>query len=462
MKSSIRAPFLILLLLAGTLPSAVKIRYGGDLRLRLNEPDTLRMSASSHSNLLLYSLLYENFFYSVPGRETKSHLFKRCSLDNGGLKLTLELHEGLAFSNGKRVLSRHVKNSLTSFFNRVLYRSRRIAGRVKTLVVKGDSILEITFNSAEEDVIEELSAPELVLIGDEESAFSGPYAPSGWDKGKSMVLTANPYYAGGRHPIDRVTILFQDESDMDIFLAEPGFSSPEYRVFPSGLYENTYITFPASGNTGQNKRMAFFSLCSTLNGLTGYTRLESLTSPEESPLRISIRQMGDRKVLPILRSSRQTVYLAASLSVLEPALADRFRRLAVPVEIRVLSDNDLSGYIQKNPVPVLIVKKLFRSETALTEKLASLVREFSFNRFDEGSLGLIKQLEELAGVSREELVVPALSGITEKIVQDGIILPLYQQRFQLMVRQGLDPVVIDQYSRIAWSELRHEPREKNR
>ncbi len=447
---------LLILLLASTIPAAVKTRYGGSLRLRLNEPDTLRMSASSHSNLILYSLLYENLFYSVAGKELKSNIFKRFSLDNGGMLLTLELNEGLAFSNGKPILSRHVKNSLTTFFNRIMYRSKRIAGKVKSMVVKGDTTLEISLNSAEPGIVEELSAPELVLIGDEELAFSGPYSPKNWEKGKFIVMTANPYYAGGRHPIDEVTVLFQDDAEMDIFLAEPGFSSPQYRSYPSGLYENTYITFPATGNSGQNKRMAFFSLCSSLSGLTGTIRLESLTSEEESPLKISIRQMGDRKVVPILRSSRQTVYLASSLSVLEPSLAERFRRLAIPVEIRILSDNDLSGYIQKNPVPVLIVKKLFRKEMPLTEKLASLIREFSFNRFDETTLGLIKQLEELSGMSRDELIVPALSGIMEKIVEDGIILPLYQQRFQLMIRRGFEPVVIDQYSRIVWSELRHE------
>lgn len=444
----------------GLLCGAVKTRYGGEIRLRLNEPDTLRLSASSHSNLLFYSLLYENFFYLVPGREIESHLFRRFQYDEASMTLSLELHEGLAFSNGKPVLSRHVKNSLTAFFSRVLYRSKRLAGKVKSIVVKGDYSLNIQLTAADASIITELAAPELVLTGDEETAFSGPYLPKSWEKGRFMELVANPYYSGGRQPIERAVVFFQDVDNLDVFLAEPTFASPSYNAYPSGLYENTYITFPAAGNTGNNKRLAFYSLCRNLPGLNGYHHLESLTSAQESPLTLAIKAMPDYRIMPILRNSRQTLYLASSISVMEPALNERFRKLSIPVEIRILSDNDLSGYIEKNPVPVLIVKKLFRTETPLTEKLSALIREFSFNRFDETTLGLIKQLEEVSGFDRDELIVPAISGIMERLVEDGIILPLYQQRFQLMVRQNFKPVLIDHFSRIVWSRLRHEDNKK--
>jgi len=453
---AILAIFFFLLICA--LSGAHKIRYGGELRIRLNEPDTLRLSPTSYSNLLFYSLLYENFFFSVPGKEISSHLFKQFSYDEKTLCLTLVLHKGLAFSDGKPVLSRHVKNSLSSFFSRVIYRSKKLAGKVKNIVVKADDILEIHLVSTDPTIVADLTAPELVLIGDEETAFSGPFYPKGWDKGEKIELIVNPYYSGGRHPIDKVTVFFQNNDYLDIFLAEHDFSSPSYTAYTSGLYENTYLTFPSTANSGQNKRLALFALCKNIKGLSGFKSLDVLTSVEESPVSLAIKPLPDRKVVQILRNAKQIIYLASSLVLIEDFLIERFRRLAIPLEIRRISDNELTGYIQKNPVPVLIMKKLFKKETPMAEKLASLIREFSFNRFDEQSLGMIKQLEELSSLDRDDIVVPAMVSIIEKLVEDGVILPLFQQRFQLMVKQEFVPVVIDFYGRILWSELRHEKR----
>lgn len=456
MKKSRGVLPLFFLMVSLSLSPAVKTRYGGEMHLRLNEPDSYWMSSSSHSNLLFYSLIYENLFYSIPGREGRSNLFKSVQFSADGMNLHLELHEGLAFSTGKAILSRHVKNSLTAYINRILYRSKRLAGKIKGIVLNGDYALSLQLTSPDPGIVSEMSAPELVLIADDEETFSGPYVPVVWEKGQKIELRANPYYAGGRQPIERVIVNFVDSERLDVFLAESGFSSPSYHSYSSGLYENTYITFPAAANTSQNKRLAFLSLCRTLVGLNGFGRLESLTSAEESPLEIAVKTFPDRKVVPILRNSKQIIYLASSLLGLQEALKERFGKLSIPLEIRNISDNELSGYIQKNPVPVLILKKLFRRETPLAEKLAALVREFSFNRFDEDSLGMIKQLEEISGLDREDVVIPALAGIMEKLVGNGLIMPMYQQRFQLMVHQDFHPVVLDYYSRILWSELRYE------
>ncbi len=452
----------LFLLLVCMLSGAVKTRYGGEIRLRLNEPDTLRMSPSSHSNLLFYSLLYENFFYTVAGRGVKSNLFKRFHYDASTQTLILELHDGLAFSNGKPVLSRHVKNSLTSFFTRVMYRSKKLAGRVKHMTCSAELTLEIQLVSAGPEITAELTAPELVLIGDDEATFSGPYFPKNWDKGRKIELSANPYYAGGRPPIDRATVFFFDDDQLDVFLAESGFSSPSFISYSSGLYENTYITFPAAGNSGQNKRLAYYSLCRNLSGLGSFSPLEALTSADESPVSISIKPLPDRKIVSLLRNAKQIVYLASSLSVMQAPLAERFKQLSIPLEIRTISDNEVQGYIQKNPVPVLILKKLFRKDMPVTEKLASLIRELSFNRFDTVSLRLMKQLEEISGFEKEEVVIPAMAGIIEKLVEDGVILPLYQQRYQLMIRRAFSPVVIDQFGRVFWSELRYEENTTNK
>lgn len=451
-------PLLLLFLVVMVIPgiAALKTRYGGELRIRLNEPESLRANASSHDSLILSSLLYDNFFYSLPGHELESHLFKRFQYEPTSMSLQLELHEGLAFSNGRPVLSRHVRNALTGFFKRSLYRAKKLAGRVKNMVVRGDTVLEIFFSSPNPDFASELTAPELVLTGDEETAFSGPFYPGSWEKGKQMTFLANPHFAGGRHPLDRVLVFFQETPGLDIFLAEAGYTSPLYKAFPSGLYENVYISYPGSDTSGQNKRMAFYALCKGLAGLTGFTRLDTLTSAEESPFSLSIKLFTDRRVVSLLRNSKQIIHLTSSLGSLVQPLTDRFKQLAIPLEIRTVSDTELSGYIQQNDVPILIAKKLFRTDMPLAEKLATLLREFSFNRFNEEALGLINQLEEIASLDDENLRITALGTMVEKIVESGTVLPLYQQRFSLMVTKRFESVIIDYYGRIVWSEIRND------
>jgi MarR-like DNA-binding transcriptional regulator SgrR of sgrS sRNA len=158
----------------------------------------------------------------------------------------------------------------------------------------------------------------------------------------------------------------------------------------------------------------------------------------------------------LLRNSKQIVYLASSLGKLAPALSERFSKLGIQLEIRNLTDTELSTYVQQNDVPVLIAKKLFRTEMPQAEKLATLLREFSFNRFGEEALGMINQLEGIADLAQEDLRMTALGRLVERIVETGTVLPLYQQRFSLMVAKRFGPVVIDLYGRIVWSELKNE------
>ena len=42
---------------------AIKPYYGGEISIKLNEPTSFTLNTANYSNLIFYSLIYENFFY---------------------------------------------------------------------------------------------------------------------------------------------------------------------------------------------------------------------------------------------------------------------------------------------------------------------------------------------------------------------------------------------------------------
>ena len=54
---------------------AIKPYYGGEISVRLNEPTDFSFAPSSYSNLVFYSLIYENLFYLKQNGDIETHLF---------------------------------------------------------------------------------------------------------------------------------------------------------------------------------------------------------------------------------------------------------------------------------------------------------------------------------------------------------------------------------------------------
>ena len=66
----------LLLPLALTLVFAIKPYYGGEINIRLNEPASFNLNTANYSNLIFYSLIYENFFYLKKDGEIFSNVFQ--------------------------------------------------------------------------------------------------------------------------------------------------------------------------------------------------------------------------------------------------------------------------------------------------------------------------------------------------------------------------------------------------
>ena len=74
--TKIRIGKIAVALLALSFIFAVKPYYGGEISIRLNEPEEFAFTPSSYSNLIFYSLIYENFFYLKKNGDIQSHIFQ--------------------------------------------------------------------------------------------------------------------------------------------------------------------------------------------------------------------------------------------------------------------------------------------------------------------------------------------------------------------------------------------------
>ncbi len=71
------------LLLAALLGGAIKPYYGGEITMRLNEPTSFHLNTANYSNLIFYSLIYENFFFLKKNGEITSNVFQDYRYDPG-------------------------------------------------------------------------------------------------------------------------------------------------------------------------------------------------------------------------------------------------------------------------------------------------------------------------------------------------------------------------------------------
>ena len=60
---------------------AIKVKYGGDLSILLNEPVDFNYSTTNYSDTILYSFIHENFFYmKKDGAVYSTPIFSKNSL----------------------------------------------------------------------------------------------------------------------------------------------------------------------------------------------------------------------------------------------------------------------------------------------------------------------------------------------------------------------------------------------
>ncbi len=424
---------------------AIKPHYGGEVTIHLNEPANFNYTPSDYSNLVFYSLLYENFFYLKNNGEIVSNIFDRYTYDKEHRAVVLELKENLSFSNGSPIDADSVALSLKLFLNLKVETSlklRRIIKRTDT--EKQKIIIRLMYDNP--DIIGLLTAPELVVLSGSPGIFSGMFQPVEWERNKHIRLAPNKYYPGGRTYLDGVKIIFYDFYYPDMFLSKPGLNDSEFLELNAGIYQNIYLGFP-HGKVSTNKRLAMYSLLRDFAKSVEMTPLDVLTSEEESPVTLDIKRLSYRRVRSILRRSRIQLYIVSSLKEIEEKLDAFLKKRGIHLETIYMNDNVLRDFMNNAPVQYLLMVKVFNKRVPIEEKIKRIVKEMSFNRFDENYLKMLNELEEVKFLDNDELLYDHVSTLIEKIVNDGFLLPLFQKRYSFYVRKGVKGIELDYYGR---------------
>jgi MarR-like DNA-binding transcriptional regulator SgrR of sgrS sRNA len=141
------------------------------------------------------------------------------------------------------------------------------------------------------------------------------------------------------------------------------------------------------------------------------------------------------------------LYILASLKEFEGKLEEFLKRKDVRMETVYLNDNTLVNFMDSAQVNYLLLVKVFNKRVPLEEKIKRIINEMSFSRFDETYLKLVNELEEVSSLKNEEFLLEQVSRLIEKIVNDGLLLPLYRKRYSFYVRKGVKDIEMDYYGR---------------
>lgn len=445
MGNGTRLKLIIITLALTCMIFAVKPYYGGEIAIRLNQPADFSFSPSDYSNLVFYSLLYENFFYMLENGEIYSFIFKSWNYDAGKRQAILEIREGLSFSNGDPIDGVRVRDSLRHFLNLKLDNSVQLSRMLKNIEVQGNRIL-LTLLYDAPGILGVLAAPELVLIPAVEGVFSGMFTPQEWEKDKYLLLTPNPFYPGGRTFVDSVRVVFYDYYYPDIFIGGQSLKEKGFREFQAGIYQNIYLAFPQEG-TGDNIRVALYSMLVNFASQADMKPLNSLTSDEESPVTLNIRKFPAPRVRTILRNVTSPLYILSSLKHLETKLTAFLSNDRARIETIYLNESGLNNFITDGSVKYMMLQKVFTKRMTVSEKIRKLVKELSFSRFNEQYLKMLNELEEMEALKNEELMMTQVAKLVEKVINDGFLLPLFQKRYSFYVKERVSGIEMDYHGR---------------
>jgi MarR-like DNA-binding transcriptional regulator SgrR of sgrS sRNA len=433
---------------------AIKPYYGGEISVKLNEPTSFNLNTANYSNLLLYSLIYENFFYLQKDGAISTHVFEDYRYDAGSKALILNIKDNLSFSNGKPLTAKNIQVSLKMFLGSDLFVASKLNRIIKNIRINENQIL-IELLTDNPDILSLMTAPELVVLAESELSFSGPFYPETWEKNKQITLKANPFYAGGRTYLDTVKIIFADDPVPDVFLANPKSLKENFQEFDSGIYQNIYLCFLQDG-VGQNTKIALYTLLKKFNEDTGfkYKELRTLTSDEESPVSIQIKTISPQKTASILKSSDIKLYILASLSYLEKDLIAFLKDSNLKIETLFIDDSQMMNFLNSVAVKYVLIDKIFQKKIPVEEKISRILKESSFNQFNVKYLRMLGELDEVKYSNSQELLMEQIARISEIIVNDGFIFPLFQKNYSLYIRNVWQGVEIDYYGRPLFQKAR--------
>ncbi|MCP5107368.1 MAG: hypothetical protein GY950_28535, partial [bacterium] len=192
-----------------TMIFAVKPYYGGEVTIRLNEPASFSHTPSDYSNLVFYSLLYENLFYLGTNGEIFSNIFEYYKYDKTNRALVMDLKGNTSFSNGDPINGAAIKRSIDGFLEKTLDTAIKLRRIIRRVEIDGRRVtIHLMYDTP--DITALLTAPELVLLSGSSSIFSGMFQPVEWERNRYITLAPNKYYPGGRTYLDGVKVIFYD------------------------------------------------------------------------------------------------------------------------------------------------------------------------------------------------------------------------------------------------------------
>jgi MarR-like DNA-binding transcriptional regulator SgrR of sgrS sRNA len=286
------------------------------------------------------------------------------------------------------------------------------------------------------------------VLAENEQSFSGLFYPQEWEKNNHLTLKANPFYAGGRSYLDKIRITFAESPLPDIFLSSPNQFKDNFREFDSGIYQNIYLCFLQS-DIGQNTKIALFTLLKRFNEATGfkYRELHTLTADEESPVSIQIKTLPPQKTASILKSSDIKLYILASLSNLEKDLTAFLQSSNFKIETLFIDDSQLMAFLNSAAIQYVLIDKIFQKKVPAEEKISRILKESSFNQFNARTLRMLSELDEVKYSNSPELLMEQIARISEAIINDGFIFPLFQKNYSLYINKEWPAMEIDYYGR---------------
>jgi MarR-like DNA-binding transcriptional regulator SgrR of sgrS sRNA len=432
---------------------AIKIKYGGEVSIRLNEPDSFSFSPSNYSNLVFYSLIYENFFQLKSNSDITSNIFTDYTYDKQNKTLTLYVKDNISYSTGEPISAKDVKNSLRLFLDKSLASSRKIRSIIKSIKQIDKSRVSIELLYDYPTFVGLLTAPELVLLPPTSQTYSGIFYPAEKVPGKYLILRPNRFYPGGRSYLDSVKILFYDSYYPDIFLSKPGRNNSGFKEFNAGVFQNIYILFPGE-KVSQNTRIALYSLLKNFYRSSDLYELNSMTSNEESPISLNIKKFSLSRSRSILSYSNIKLHIPNSLHGIEAEFQEFLKQKRIPIETIYLGDNELDRLMNNTSVKYLLFAKVFNKRMPLDEKIKRIVKEMSFTRFNEKYLKLINELDEVKFLKNEELLFDQVAKIINEIMKDGFILPIFQERYSIYIKDEIKGIDIDYYGRPLFQGVR--------
>jgi len=446
--------FPLALLLPALLGGAIKPHYGGQIAIRLNEPTSFHLNTSSYSNLIFYSLIYENFFYLKKDGQISSNVFQDFRYDAAVRTLYLTVKDNLSFSNGKPLTAKNIQVSLKVFMGADLFVASRLSRVVKGVHFSGSQVT-VELLADNPDILSLLTAPELVVLAEDEQSFSGLFYPQEWEKGHHLTLRANPFYPGGRTYLDTVRITFADAPTPDMFLASPNQFKDHFQEFDSGIFQNIYLCFLKS-DVGQNTKIALYTLLKGFNEAAGskFRVLNALTSEEESPVSIRIKTFTPQKTASILKHSEIKLYALSSLSSLEKELADFLKQSGLKIETLFIDDSQFTAFLDSAAIQFVLIDKIFQKKTPSEEKISRILKESSFNQFNAKYLRMLSELEEARFSNSQELLMEQIARISEAIASDGFIFPLFQKNYSLYIHKSWPALEIDYFGRPLLQQVR--------